>query len=73
MLQASKASVIDAIRSMMVEFKGGVDREEPSGTDDGSAVLDPSNADVGVAGGNRRSVPAAAAAAAAEHTNSNAE
>lgn len=51
MIGASESPVVDAMRSMMVEFKRNVDRVESSGADNGSVVLEPGNTGVGVAGG----------------------
>ena len=51
MIAEGEASVIDAVRGMVVEFKKYIDRVESSGTDDGSAILEPGNADDAVSRG----------------------
>ena len=44
MIGASNASVIHAMRIIMVNFNRDVDQVQSSGADDGSAALDPGNA-----------------------------
>lgn len=51
MIAEGEASVIDGVRGMVVEFKRYIDRVESSGADDGSAVLEPGNANDAVARG----------------------